>query len=290
MSPFIQGLLGGVAQGASKALTQTANMVFADSLAAKKEKRLADIADRNYARDRADTLSDIESQRSFQRELVSNAQGFTDTQRGKAEAFTDTQRGKVEAFQLQVISDRQDYEREVSTAKFGEQIALQNLSEQAQSRLLAEAQQYPSSPLGKLIQDRDNAKTADEKAIFDRQIAMSEVFQSTDVLGNTRFIMPNFAADNRSITSTTEVGGVASPGGSATNGASGAVDQVKLQELIEKVKAAPTDANGMINMGQGLMLKEEMLRNLEAKLTGTAGPTGLLGSAGALLAANALSF
>jgi hypothetical protein len=275
MSPFARGLLGGVAQG----ITQTASMLFADSIAAKKEERLAKIADRNYARDRADTEKDIAAQRKFQKELVSDAQGFTDQQRGKNEEF-----------QLKVISDRQDYEEGVASTRFGQQVALQTLGEQAQARLLAEAQKYPNSPLGKLIQDRDNATTEDEKAIFNRQIAMSQVFQSTDVLGNTRFIMPNFAADNRSITSTTEVGGVASPGGSATNGASGAVDQVKLQELIEKVKAAPADANGMINMGQGLMLKEEMLRNLETKLTGTAGPPGLLGSMGALLAANTLSF
>ena len=288
MSPFIQGLLGGVAQGASKALTQTADMVFADHLAAKKEERLAKIADRNYLRDRRDTLGDIEAQRKFQKELVANAQGFTTSERKDAQGFTTSEREKVQDFQLKVISDKQDYERGVATARFGEQITLQNLSEQAQVRLLAEAQQYPSSPLGKLIQDRDNAANEDEKAVFNRQIAMSQVFQSTDVLGNTRFIMPNFAPDNKSITSTAEVGSVAPPAGSTT----GAVDQVKLKEAIKALKAMPADSNGMIDLdGDGNLLpKAEVLKRWEDQLTGTTGPNGLLGSMGALLAANTLSY
>lgn len=286
----MNAFFGGLLQGVSKGVADVGSAMFQDAIQAKKEERLAKIADRNYARDRQNQLDDIAADRRFQKELVEDAQGFKTSEREAGQGFATDEREASQTFQLEVISDKQAFDEKTANTNFGRQVALQTLDEQSRKRLLAEAQKYPSSPLGKLIQDRDNATTEDEKAIFNRQIAMSQVFQSTDVLGNTRFIMPNFATDNRSITSTTEVGSVASPEGSATNGASGAVDQVKLQELIEKVKAEPADANGMINMGQGLMLKEEMLRNLEAKLTGTAGPPGLLSSAGALLAANALSF
>lgn len=62
MSPFARGLLGGVAQG----VTQTASMLFQDAIAAKKEERLAAIADRNYARDRKNQLDDIAAERTYQ--------------------------------------------------------------------------------------------------------------------------------------------------------------------------------------------------------------------------------
>lgn len=58
----MQGLL----QGASKGLADVGSAMFQDAIQAKKEKRLADIADRNYLRDRKDTLSDINSQRTYE--------------------------------------------------------------------------------------------------------------------------------------------------------------------------------------------------------------------------------
>lgn len=88
MSPFARGLLGGVAQG----VTQTASMLFADSIAAKKEERLAKIADRNYQRDRADTLSDINSQRTFQQGLLKEERSYLDSVRETESGFvTSTQ-------------------------------------------------------------------------------------------------------------------------------------------------------------------------------------------------------
>ena len=66
MSAFFQGLL----QGASKGLAEVGTAMFQDAISAKKEERLAKIADRNYQRDREDTLSDIESQRDFQGGLL----------------------------------------------------------------------------------------------------------------------------------------------------------------------------------------------------------------------------
>jgi hypothetical protein len=77
MSPFARGLLGGVAEG----ITDTASLLFQDAIAAKKEERLAKIADRNYLRDRKDTLSDIEAQRTFQRGLLEEERGYLDSVR-----------------------------------------------------------------------------------------------------------------------------------------------------------------------------------------------------------------
>ena len=122
MSPFIQGLLGGVAQGASKALTQTADMVFADHLAAKKEKRLADIADRNYARDRADTLSDIESQRLFQ-----------NTQRTESQDFTAGQNKENRTFQQELADSKLDA---FSTFEIGKDGRIYGFNSQGESKAI----------------------------------------------------------------------------------------------------------------------------------------------------------
>ena len=85
MSPFVRGLLGGVAEG----VTETAGMLFADAISQKKEERLAKIADRNYARDRADQLADIESQRGFQMKLANQDRTFEQQLAdAKLDAFT----------------------------------------------------------------------------------------------------------------------------------------------------------------------------------------------------------
>lgn len=83
MSPFARGLLGGVAEG----ITDTASLLFQDAIAAKKEERLAKIADRNYARDRADQLSDIEAQRTFTNDQRIGAQNFTAGQNTENRTF-----------------------------------------------------------------------------------------------------------------------------------------------------------------------------------------------------------
>ena len=88
MSPFARGLLGGIAQG----VTETASMLFADEISKRKEERLAKIADRNYARDRADQLADISSQREFQQGLLKDERGYLDSVRETEAGFvTSTQ-------------------------------------------------------------------------------------------------------------------------------------------------------------------------------------------------------
>jgi len=89
MSPFARGLLGGVAQG----VTNTASLLFQDAIAARKEERLAKIADRNYQRDRADQLADIESQRGFQKGLLREERSYLDSVR-------ETEAGFVSSTQL----------------------------------------------------------------------------------------------------------------------------------------------------------------------------------------------
>ncbi len=90
MSPFARGLLGGVAEG----ITDTASLLFQDAIAAKKEERLAKIADRNYQRDRRDTLNDIDSQRKFQQGLLKEERGYLDSVREiEAGYVTSVERG-----------------------------------------------------------------------------------------------------------------------------------------------------------------------------------------------------
>ena len=103
MSPFARGLLGGVAQG----LTQTASMLFADSIAAKKEERLAKIADRNYQRDRADQLSDIATQRQFQNDQRIESQNFSATQNTADRTFQQQLAdSKLDAFTSFEVDDK----------------------------------------------------------------------------------------------------------------------------------------------------------------------------------------
>jgi hypothetical protein len=119
MSPFARGLLGGVAQG----LTQTASMLFADSIAAKKEERLAKIADRNYQRDRADQLSDIEAQRTFQND-----------QRIASQNFGATQNTADRTFQQQLADSKLDA---FSSFKVGEDGVVYGLNARGESQAIS---------------------------------------------------------------------------------------------------------------------------------------------------------
>ena len=119
MSPFARGLLGGVAQG----LTQTASMLFADSIAAKKEERLAKIADRNYARDRAAQLSDIEAQRTFQND-----------QRIASQKFSSDQNASDRTFQQQLADSKLDA---FSSFKVGEDGVVYGLNARGESQAIS---------------------------------------------------------------------------------------------------------------------------------------------------------
>ena len=252
MSPFARGLLGGVAEG----VTETASMLFADEISKRKEERLAKIADRNYARDRADQLADISSQREFQQGLLKEERGF---------------------------------QRERDLARFGQQVTLSELGAQQQKDLMAEAAKYPSSPLGKLLQDRENATKQSDIDALTRQIGMSQLITSTDNFGAITFASPTFGPNNE-ITELTELGtfgglggengglrGLDSPRGDTPPAPE--IDQDLLREKIDEVEAMPADENGMIMMERGPVNKQDVLRRYRARLISAApaGSTSRLG-------------
>lgn len=144
MSPFVRGLLGGVAQG----ISDTAGMLFSDELAQKKEERLQAIRDKEYARARTDQLADISSQREFQKGL---------------------------------LTEQRAYDDQVRNTEFGQQVALQTLGVNAQKALLDYGQRFPQSAIGKLIADRDREEVgSDQWNIYDRQIQQSQIISNTN--------------------------------------------------------------------------------------------------------------
>jgi hypothetical protein len=170
------GALGGLGAG----ISQFASTMFNVQIEKDREARLQAIADKNYDRSRADQLADLKSQREFQTGL---------------------------------LKDERAYQDQVRSTEFGQQVALQTLGEGVQRRLLAEAQKYPQSPLGKLLQDRNNASDPDEIAAINRQIAMSQLITTTDPMGAVTYATAEFG-ENNEITSLTELGTFGGLGGS----------------------------------------------------------------------------
>lgn len=162
------GALGGLGAGVS----QLAGTLFSVEIEKDREARLQAIADKNYDRARADQLADTASQRKFQTGLLEKEQNF---------------------------------QRETANTKFGQQVSLQTLGEDVQKRLLAEAAKYPSSPLGKLLQDRDNASDPDDIDAINRQIAMSQLITTTDPMGAVTYATATFGENNQ-IEGMTELG------------------------------------------------------------------------------------
>jgi len=81
------------AQGLLSGLSGAVDTMFKVEIEKDKEKRLQAIADKNYDRARADQLTDIESQRKFQKGLLKEERGYLDSVR-------ETEAGYVTATQL----------------------------------------------------------------------------------------------------------------------------------------------------------------------------------------------
>jgi len=255
MSPFVRGLLGGVAQG----VTNTASLLFQDAIAARKEERLAKIADRNYQRDRTDQLADIKSNQDFQTGL---------------------------------LKTEQDFSRETNRTRFGQQVALQTLGAKQQKELIKYGQQFPDTPLGKLIQERDRYEPgSDAFNQYQQQINNSQLITNTNpYTGATSIGIPIYD-ENNNLTDVQEVvtfGGIGSLSGPPAGGPSAGgpsagrtqpeppaqpeIDQDALQQRIDEVEGMQADANGMIDLGNGPVKKQDALRRLRARLTAVAPP------------------
>jgi hypothetical protein len=156
-----------------------------------REARLQAIEDKRYARSRADSLADY--------------------QRARTDQLADTKSERE--FQTGLLEKEQNFQRETANTKFGQQVALQTLGEDVQKRLLAEAAKYPSSPLGKLLQDRDNASDPGDIEAINRQIAMSQLITTTDPMGAVTYATAEFGENNQieSLTELGTFGGLGSP-------------------------------------------------------------------------------
>ena len=239
MSAFLGGLLAGGAQ----ALTTIGTAMFSDAIDQRKQERLQAIRDKEYDRARKDQLADIASQREFQKGL---------------------------------LTEQRKYDDQVRNTEFGQQVALQTLGEGVQKRLLAEAQKYPQSPLGKLLQDRNNASDPDEIAAINRQIAMSQLITTTDPLGAVTYATAEFG-ENNEIKSLTELGtfgglggmGNRSSGSGLSTGSSSSTEaNVLPQPPISKLDA-PTIEGAINQLEQALetgQLRGLTEPQIEAKL------------------------
>jgi hypothetical protein len=144
MSPFVRGLLSGAAEG----VTETASMLFADEISKRKEERLQAIRDKEYDRARKDQLADIDSDRAFQKGL---------------------------------LTEQRAYDDQVSNTQFGRQVALQTLGVNAQKALLDYGQKFPQSAIGKLIGDRDREEVGSEQwNTYDRATQQSQIITNTN--------------------------------------------------------------------------------------------------------------
>jgi len=82
------GALGGLGAG----ISQFANTMFNVQIEKDREARLQAIADKNYARSRADQLADTASQREFQKGLLKDERAYQDTVRNTEAGYvTSTQ-------------------------------------------------------------------------------------------------------------------------------------------------------------------------------------------------------
>jgi len=265
MSPFARGLLGGVAEG----ITDTASLLFQDAIAAKKEKRLAAIADRNYARDRADTLSDIDSQREFQKGLVTEERSHQDT---------------------------------VREEDFNQRKQLADLSLNQQKSLMDYALQTPQSALGKLLNDRAKYEPGYEQyGIYTQQIQSSQIIKNTNpYTGAISLAIPEFDARGNLIgakevgsfggfdndgdgTTLSQIGNVPPTDTSITkpngNPAINSLSADEVQEAITKLEAALS--SGDLRGGSEPQIKmrlrelEERLQTLNAQSSNAQSSSGL---------------
>lgn len=239
------GALGGLGAGVS----QLAGTLFNVEIEKDREARLQAIADKNYARARADQLADIKSQREFQTGLLEKEQNF---------------------------------QRETANTKFGQQVALQTLGEAQQRRLIEFGQEFPDTALGKLIQERDKYEPGSaEYNQYQQQINQSQLIQNTNpYTGATSIGIPVYD-ENNNLTDVQEVvtfGGL----GDLTGPTAGRtpppapdapeIDQAELQQQIDMIEGMQADENGMIDLGRGPINKEQLLQRLRGGLIASAPP------------------
>ena len=236
------GALGGLGAG----ISQFASTLFNVEIEKDREARLQAIADKNYARARTDQLADTASQREFQQGL---------------------------------LRDERAYQDQVRNTEFGQQVALQTLSEAQQRRLIEYGQQFPQSQLGKLIQERDRFEPgSDQYNLYQQQINQSQLIQNTNpYTGAISIGIPQFDESGK-LTGVEEVatfGGMADlPGASAGRKPPEPpeIDQEELQDQIDAIEAMPADENGMIDLGRGPISKEQLLQRLRGGLVASAPP------------------
>lgn len=239
------GALGGLGAGVS----QLAGTLFNVEIEKDREARLQAIADKNYARARADQLADTASQREFQTGLLEKEQNF---------------------------------QRETANTKFGQQVALQTLGEAQQRRLIEFGQEFPDTALGKLIQERDKYEPGSaEYNQYQQQINQSQLIQNTNpYTGATSIGIPVYD-ENNNLTDVQEVvtfGGL----GDLTGPTAGRtpppapdtpeIDQAELQQQIDMIEGMQADENGMIDLGRGPINKEQLLQRLRGGLIASAPP------------------
>ena len=253
MSPFFTGLLAGGAQ----ALTTIGTAMFSDAIDQRKQERLQAIRDKEYDRARRDQLADYQRARTDQL------------------ADIDSQR----KFQKGLLTDERIYQDRVRSTEFGQQVALQTLSEAQQKRLIEYGQKFPQSQLGKLIQERDRFEPgSDQYNLYQQQINQSQLIQNTNpYTGAISIGIPQFDESGR-LTGVEEVatfGGMADlPGSSAgrTPPEPPEIDQAELKQQIDMVEGMQADENGMIDLGRGPISKQQLLQRLRGGLTAAAPP------------------
>lgn len=250
------GALGGLGAG----ISQFANTMFNVQIEKDREARLQAIADKNYARSRADQLADTASQREFQEGLLKKERAYQD---------------------------------QVRSTEFGQQVALQTLGEAQQKRLIEFGKEFPDTELGKLIQERDKYDVgSDAYNQYQRQINNSQLIQNTNpYTGATSIGIPVYD-ENNNLTDVQEVatfGGMADLSGASDSGPPAGrtrpelqqpeIDQDALQQRIDEVEGMQADENGMIDLGDGPVKKQDALRRLRARqvAVASAGSTSRLG-------------
>ena len=250
------GALGGLGAG----ISQFASTMFNVQIEKDREARLQAIADKNYARSRADQLADTASQREFQKGL---------------------------------LKDERAYQDQVRSTEFGQQVTLQTLSEAQQRRLIEYGQQFPQSQLGKLIQERDRFEPgSDQYNLYQQQINQSQLIQNTNpYTGAISIGIPQFDGSGK-LTGVEEVatfGGMDDLSGASDSGPPAGrtrpelqqpeIDQDALQQRIDEVEGMQADENGMIDLGDGPVKKQDALRRLRARqvAVASAGSTSRLG-------------
>jgi hypothetical protein len=250
------GLLGAVA-GAGGAISEVARTMFNVQIEKDREARLQAIEDKRYARSRADSLADY--------------------QRARTDQLADV--ASQREFQTGLLEKEQNFQRETANTKFGQQVALQTLSEAQQRRLIEFGQEFPDTELGKLIQERDkHAVGSDAYNQYQRQINNSQLIQNTNpYTGATSIGIPVYDENNN----LTDVQEVATFGGmdDLTGSSAGRkppeppeIDQEELQDQIDAIEAMPADENGMIDLGRGPISKKQLLQRLRGGLVASAPP------------------